>query len=94
MQKIDPTCEIDNYLYTAVENFQDNHDIVTYWEKSPYPTLKKIAFELLSVPSSTAFVERMFSVSKGILSDKRNKLSSETLKTLVLLHYWIPFFNK
>lgn len=48
-----------------------------------YKNLEVLISVLLGVPSSNTEVERLFSVLKNVKSDKRNRLSNETLNGLL-----------
>ena len=52
---------------------------------SLYPTLSKLAAITLTLPISTAHVERGFSTMKRIKTDTRNRLKTETLDKLIRL---------
>ena len=50
-------------------------DAFAFWkkQKSQYPNLFIAAFQLLSIPTSSANIERIFSKSKQFLGDKQLK---------------------
>ncbi|KAJ9509401.1 hypothetical protein QJQ45_001847 [Haematococcus lacustris] len=52
------------------------HDLVTWWEwyGKKTPVLQQVAQRVLSIPATSAGVERLFSVFKFIWSDRRNRL--------------------
>ncbi|CAG5059112.1 unnamed protein product [Parnassius apollo] len=47
-----------------------------------YENLEVVISVLLAVPSSNTEVERLFSILKNVKTDKRNRLSNETLNGL------------
>ncbi|KAG0141075.1 hypothetical protein CROQUDRAFT_99209 [Cronartium quercuum f. sp. fusiforme G11] len=53
-----------------------------------YPILGQIKLQLLSISASSAFVERIFSVSGGIATPARHRLSPETISKLVSIRHW------
>ena len=62
--------ELERYLNTPKlvllsEKANLNFDVVTWWRMNEmvYPTLAHMAFELFSIPSMSAEVERVFSRS-------------------------------
>ena len=58
-------------------------DPVSFWSESPETSLSTLAFQLLSVPSSSAPVERLFSKPGIFLSQRRTRLSSIRLEQLL-----------
>jgi hypothetical protein len=57
-----------------------------YWAKmnKTYPRLAKLARTLLSIPASSASVERLFSVSGAIVRARRSRLTATTVESLLL----------
>ena len=51
-------------------------------------SLRKIAAQILAVPSSTVAVEQTFSWSGQILDERRSRLLSETLEAQVFISDW------
>jgi hypothetical protein len=52
---------------------------------SAYPILRKLALFALLIPSSTAWVERGFSIMKIIKTERRNALGEEMLSALIMV---------
>jgi len=50
--------------------------------------LSKLALNILSIPIISAKPERIFSATKFILTDHRNKLSMKIIKALAYLKSW------
>ena len=76
---------INTYLAKLVAGQQ--YDALDFWRENEktFPILAKLAKKYLSVPASTANVERMFSISGHIFSLKRRKLGSHIFSCLVFL---------
>ena len=55
--------------------------------KEQFPTLTLIARSVFVISPSSASAERLFSWAKSILTDKRQKLKTSTVKMLAFLHY-------
>jgi hypothetical protein len=53
-----------------------------------YPHLSKLALDILSIPAMSAEPERIFSATKLILTDRRNKLSMKMIEALACLKSW------
>ena len=49
----------------------------------PYPVLSKLARKYLSIPASSASVERLFSVCGAIIHARRARLSANTVEALL-----------
>jgi len=80
-------------LLTTVEQCNCSNAL-EFWigNTAALPTLAPIALEIVSVPASQAYVERVFSVSGDITSGKRNRLS-KNLNNRVLLKMNCKFYN-
>lgn len=51
-----------------------------------YPTLSRMARDILAVPASSTDSERAFSQAKLFETDRRNRLSASSLEALMVLH--------
>ena len=54
-----------------------------------YPTLSRMARDILAVPASTVASESAFSTGSRVLSDFRSRMTAETVEALVCLQDWI-----
>ena len=50
--------------------------------------MSKLALNILSIPTISAKPEQIFSATKLILTDRRNKLSIKMIKALACLKSW------
>lgn len=58
---------------------------------SLYPTLARIALDVLPVPASSVSVERLFSRAKEVSTDRRSRLGPDVFEWLECLnYYWRP----
>ena len=82
--------ELEDYLAEPLEELKNRGSILQYWRKreSLYPTLAKMAKDVLACPASSAPSERQFSLSGNTQTKKRNRISAQTLETMVLLRNW------
>jgi hypothetical protein len=83
--------ELDSYLSKVPIRRTDNFDILTRWQtnSTKYPTLGRMARDILVVPASTVASESAFSTGKCVLSDFRSRLIPKTVEALVCLQDWI-----
>ena len=53
-----------------------------WWNRhqSEYPVLYRMALDLFSIPGMSAECERVFSQTKKMITDERNRLSPETVE--------------
>ena len=58
---------------------------IQFWALRPPSTLRSYAQALLSIPASSAPVERVFSVGGNIITPRRNQLSSSMLSKLMVI---------
>lgn len=91
-------------LNESIIKFKEN-DMEKFWVKvfsamNPsdgnilYPTLRDLITSLISLPHSTAAVERIFSSIDLIKTNVRNSLSTETIESLILTKQLIKSNNK
>ena len=48
-----------------------------------------MAQDYLSIPSTSAPVERLFSQSGNVITSERNRLSSDTIRAIMCLKSWL-----
>ncbi|KAM5354590.1 hypothetical protein ACJ41O_001237 [Fusarium nematophilum] len=62
----------------------DVEDPLEWWvhHAPDYPVLSKMAFDLFSCPAMSAECERVFSQTKKVITDERNRLSSDTVAAI------------
>ena len=77
--------EVDNYF--SVPTLPEDEDPLIFWEKNQnlYPTLSQLAEYYLSVPASSAPVERLFSIAGKIFRPERCRLTDKTFEQLMLI---------
>ncbi|CAF3332432.1 unnamed protein product [Rotaria socialis] len=66
-----PVKELNDYMELVVPD-EESDDILLFWknhEKS-FPTLSEIVRDLYAIPASNTIVERLFSASKNIVTDR------------------------
>uniref|UniRef100_A0A8R1HV27 Dimer_Tnp_hAT domain-containing protein n=1 Tax=Caenorhabditis japonica TaxID=281687 RepID=A0A8R1HV27_CAEJA len=74
------TTEVDSYLSVDPDS---TIDPFLYWrEEKRFPNLRKMALQLLAIPSTSSESERVFSVAGAVFSPKRMRLSLERLQDL------------
>ena len=78
--------EVDHY-FESTDTLVDNTDPIEYWlnQQVTYPLLISVAIDILSIPGSSAPVERVFSTAGDSTIGKRNGLSDHNLDREVLL---------
>ena len=65
----------------------EDEDPINFWvaNESTYPILSNVCVDLLSIPASSAPVERTFSTAGESTLGKRNRLSGKNLEREILL---------
>jgi hypothetical protein len=63
-------------------------NIFLWWSQSSYPGLKQWAFDVLSIPATSAELERIFSLAKRIWTDDRNRLAPDAFEAILSLLHW------
>lgn len=68
-------------------------DPIKWWltQKDVFPRLYKMALDYLSIPGSSVKSEEAFSQSGDIVSKKRSRLDSESVRILMCLKSWNKF---
>lgn len=91
--------DIKHFLKEKIESYlpepllQRNADIYSYWNSSPYPTLRRTVLKYLSAPPTSITSEQLFSAAGQMYSDRRNNLRGENVHKLLFLAYNIRLFN-
>lgn len=64
-------------------------DPLEWWRhnKTKFPVMAKIARKYLAIPATSVASERMFSFAGGVCTDRRNRLSDDTVSDIVFCNY-------
>eukprot|EP00268_Persea_americana_P016719 TRINITY_DN1793_c0_g1_i1.p1 TRINITY_DN1793_c0_g1~~TRINITY_DN1793_c0_g1_i1.p1 ORF type:complete len:664 (-),score=107.47 TRINITY_DN1793_c0_g1_i1:309-2300(-) len=83
--------ELDQYLEEAVLPRVYEFDVLNWWKlnKVKYPTLSKMARDILSIPMSTLTSESMFSTGSRVLDDHHSSLRPETVQSIICARDWL-----
>ena len=84
---------LDEYeQYCAADRAFGFDSPIDWWlepaQQKAYPSLMKMALDILSIPAMSADPERAFSGAKITITDRRNKLGIETIEWLECLKSW------
>src|SRR6266850_7931851 len=65
--------------------------LIQYWngQAANTPSLSKMALDLLAIPAMSAECERIFSSTKILISDRRNRLKEDVIEANECVRYWI-----
>ncbi|CAI5481561.1 unnamed protein product [Closterium sp. Yama58-4] len=75
--------EIDRYM---LEELVQNVSPLEYWrDKRDMPVLKAMARDYLAIPASSAASERVFSMSRNLITWQRHRLSDERIRDAMTL---------
>jgi len=82
--------ELDRYLEESPIPRSEEFDILKWWmgNSLKYPTLARIARDLLAVAASAVASESAFSTGKKIISDHRSSLAPEMVEALICTQDW------
>ncbi|GES89785.1 zinc finger BED domain-containing protein RICESLEEPER 2-like [Rhizophagus clarus] len=86
------TQEIDEFqAYFLSPVCDESVDPLQWWKinQSQFPRLAKMAMDYLAIPSTSVPSEECFSISKNLITDKRNKLAGKTIRSCMCLKSWI-----
>lgn len=91
--EINSTDEFERWFHHE-PNVQIDHvhaqDPIGYWVslKGDYPHLSKLAIDVLSIPASSCYCERMFSETGDMMEPKRRKLNPQLLSAIQCVRSW------
>ena len=82
---------MDKYLAEANEEFVEDFEILLWWKvNSPrFPTLSKMARDVLAILVSTVASESAFSTGGRVLDQYRSSLTPKIVQALVCTQDWI-----
>ena len=64
------------------------HSLFNWWSTCDFPSLRQWSYDTLSIPATTAEIERTFSQAKRTLTDDRNRLSVKAFEATQCLKSW------
>ena len=79
--------ELEGYL--AYRRLGQDEDVFAYWNgmKSLFPTVYKLACKYMIIPATSAPSERIFSVAGNVITQRRCRLTSDHINSIVTLYY-------
>ncbi|CAL5360825.1 unnamed protein product [Camellia sinensis] len=83
--------EVEQYLEELVFPSNESFNILHWWKvnKAKFPTLAKIARDVLSVPATTVASEAAFSVGGRVIDETRASLLPDIVEALITCNDWI-----
>uniref|UniRef100_A0ACD5VC31 Uncharacterized protein n=1 Tax=Avena sativa TaxID=4498 RepID=A0ACD5VC31_AVESA len=91
LKKTNSRSELQQYLEEDFHPLTADLDILKWWDvnSARYPTLGRIARDVLAVPASTVASESAFSTCGRVITHHRSSLAPETVEALMCLGDWI-----
>lgn len=88
---IEEKSDLDKYLGEPNVPLIEDFDILSWWKTNGamYPTLQKIARDILGIPVSSVPSEQVFSTGGRVLSAHRSRLLPSTVEALMCAQNWI-----
>ncbi|XVE71494.1 hypothetical protein DITRI_Ditri10aG0155300 [Diplodiscus trichospermus] len=85
--------ELDQYLEESLLPRVQEFDVLGWWKlnKMKYPTLSKMARDILSIPVSAAAPDSVFDISDKRLDEYRSSLRPETVEALICAKDWLHY---
>ncbi|KAK9987393.1 hypothetical protein SO802_032344 [Lithocarpus litseifolius] len=83
--------EFDHFIDEGVLKRSEDFDILAWWKRNglKYPTLQRIARDILSIPVSIVASESAFSTSGRLLSPHRSRLHPKTIEAMMCAQNWL-----
>ena len=87
---LDSKSEVERYLMESVEAKSPTFDILMWWKVNSvkYPTLARIARDVLAIPITTVPSESVFSTGGRVLDPFRSSLAPNTIQGLICAQNW------
>lgn len=74
------------FIRFSSKNAPTDSDERLFWDgTADFPLLKEIAISVLSIPATSAPVERIFSIAGNILAEERLRLSDSNLENQIMI---------
>jgi len=72
------------------EGHEADKDPISWWrvKRSKFPRLSRLALDILTIPASSADIERAFSEAGDMLEPRRSRLSPDIIAALQCLRSW------
>ena len=82
--------ELDRYLNERPIDLSEDFNILNWWMvyTPVYPTLARIARDVLAVPPCTVASESVFNTGERVISDSHCRLTTKTVESLICLRDW------
>jgi hypothetical protein len=81
--------KVDRYLTFVLDDGEQYEDPLVFWRKhhiqTAFPNLTRLAMRYLSVPCSSAAVERQFSAAGQVITQRRANLDPTTVNDILFL---------
>ena len=83
--------EFDHFIDEGVLKRSEDFDILGWWKSNglKYPTLQRIARDILAIPITTVASESAFSTSGRLLSPHRSRLHPKTIEAMMCAQNWL-----
>ncbi|XVF74765.1 hypothetical protein PTKIN_Ptkin13bG0137900 [Pterospermum kingtungense] len=85
--------ELDQYLEESLLPRIQDFDILGWWKlnKTKYPTLSRMASDILSIPFSVVGPESVFDCQRKMMDNYRSSLLPVTLEALICAKDWLQY---
>ena len=86
--------EMESYVEN-IHAYPDDNDPLSFWiqNQEKYPAMASVAFDVLTIPGSSAPVERVFSTAGHATMGKRNRLTDQNLEREVIIRKNKKYLN-
>ena len=94
-ESLTPAEQLDKFLEEATS--KDGSSAISWWAhigQATYPALAPIARELFCISATSAPAERLFSAARAVVNYKRNRLTAQSIETLVTVKCWLRGQNR
>jgi hypothetical protein len=92
-QRVGENEEINEYFNLAQE--PERTDVINWWKthENSFLCLSNFAFDILCIPATSVPSERIFSKAGDLITKKRNKLSENSIRSVMCLSSFNSYFE-
>ena len=83
--------EFDHFIDEGVLKRSEDFDILAWWKSNglKYPTLQRIARDILAIPVTTVASKATFSTNGRLLSPHHSRLHPKTIEAMMCAQNWL-----
>ena len=71
--------QLRQYMHSIRTEFskKDGETLLSWWDRSPFHDVKQMSFNILSIPATSAEMERVFSMARRMITDDHHRMTDD-----------------